>query len=279
VTTIEKALATAVTRLQLSEQPRLEAEILLAHVLNKPRSHLYAWPGQELTDAQHSRFSGLVHRRARGEPVAHLTGHREFWSLELEVTADTLIPRPETELLVELVLELLPEMQQLCVADFGTGSGAVAIALAHERKHWHLVATDRSRQCLDVARRNAQRLKIPNIAFLRGDWSQALAGRSLDAIVSNPPYVADQDPHLRQGDVRFEPASALAAGPQGLDDLKKLIVDAARVLKAGAFILLEHSPAQTDDIHNLLICNGFKDITKARDLAGQDRVTWARNPV
>lgn len=276
LTTIAQALQQAIALLPDQTQARLDAEVLLAHALQKPRSYLHAWPEAELDHEQATLFHDLIGQRAAGRPVAYLTGHREFWSLDLEVTPDTLIPRPETELLVEQALALLPQQAQIDVADFGTGSGAIALALAHERRHWRVYAVDRSPACLAVAKRNAQRLGMQRLMFVNADWSAAFAARSLDAMVSNPPYVAEQDRHLQQGDVRFEPRSALASGPRGLDDLERLIEDANRVLKAGGLILLEHAPEHTESLHKMLNQGNFTDIVTVPDMAALERVTRAR---
>jgi len=275
VTSIAEALQEARGALQHSDSDRLDAEVLLAHVLGKPRSHLHAWPDARLAADQATRYRRLLARRAAGEPVAYLTGRREFWSLEFEVSPATLIPRPETELLVEQALEVLPAGAPLRIADLGTGSGAVAVALARERRHWRLCATDRCSAALQVARRNAVRLGAAQIDFVRGDWCAAFAGCSLDAIVSNPPYVAEQDPHLGQGDARFEPRTALAAGPRGLDDLARLINDAGRVLRAGGWLFLEHGAEQAAAVRSLLTDRAFGDMQTLRDLAGLERVTRA----
>jgi release factor glutamine methyltransferase len=275
VTTVSKLLEDAARRLGQHDRPRLEAEVLLAHVLDKPRSYLHAWPEAEVGPAQRHRFDDLVQQRVTGHPVAYLTGGREFWSLELSVSADTLIPRPETELLVELVLARLPRREALKVADLGTGSGAIAVALGRERPAWRLYAVDRWSACLRVARANAGRTGLTNLSFVQGDWSRAFGDCSLDAIVANPPYVATGDPHLGQGDVRFEPRRALAAGPDGLDALQRLIDDAPRVLKPGALIAVEHAPAQTGRLHKLLNSNLFHDIETHCDLAGLERASTA----
>jgi release factor glutamine methyltransferase len=259
-------------------QARLEAEVLLAHVLGKPRSHLYTWPAAVLEGEQQERFEQLVQRRAAGEPVAYLTGQREFWSLELRVSPATLIPRPETELLVEQALALLPAEADVRVADLGTGSGAVAIALARERPCWQIVASDRSHAALDVAHNNARRLAGRNLLLMCGDWTGALAGQSMHAIVCNPPYVAETDPHLTRGDVRFEPRTALAAGIDGLDDLRRLSNDAMRVLRRAGWICLEHAPDQAARLRDLLAARGFENIATLTDLAGLERVTRARKP-
>ena len=276
MTCIAEALQQATERLAMHDSARLDAEVLLMHVLDRPRSHLHAWPERTLTDSQRQNFERLVARRAAGEPVAHLTGHREFWSLTLEVTADTLIPRPETETLVEQALDLLPAGEALQVADLGTGSGAVCLALASERPTWQLYALDRSPACIAVARRNAQRLGLNGPRFLVGDWCTAFADASLDAIVSNPPYVAADDAHLQQGDVRFEPHTALVAGSDGLDAIRELAAAAARALKPGGRLLLEHGPEQSESIRDILKLHCFTEIYTVRDLAGRERVSLAR---
>lgn len=276
MTTIGEALRSALARFAAHDSARLDAEVLLAHVLDKPRSHLHAWPEKPLSGAQATAFEALVARRAAGEPVAHLTGLREFWSLTLEVSPATLIPRPDTELLVEQALAQLPPGQALRVADLGTGSGAVALALAAERPAWTLYAVERSPACLAVAARNAARLELGLGGLLRADWCSAFAASCLDAIVSNPPYVCENDPHLAQGDVRFEPRSALVAGREGLSDIEPLSADAARVLVPGGLLLLEHAPGQTAAIHKLLNRFGYESIVTHRDLAGRERVTGAR---
>lgn len=278
MTTIAQALQQACRALEHSDSGRLDAEVLLAHVLGKPRSHLHAWPDAALAADQATRYRQLVARRAAGEPVAYLTGRREFWSLEFEVSPATLIPRPETELLVEQALELLPADVPLRIADLGTGSGAVAVALARERSNWQVFATDRCGAALQVARRNAVRLGTPHICFVLSDWCAACADCSLDAIVSNPPYVAEQDPHLARGDLRFEPRRALAAGPQGLDALARLIRDASRVLRPGGWLFLEHGAEQAGAVHRLLKDLNLGDIATLRDLAGQDRVSRGHKP-
>jgi len=275
---IKETLDLAVSKLQSSDQARLEAEVLLAYVLDKQRSHLRAWPEAELSEEQMLRFGELVEQRAEGLPVAYLTGRREFWSLDFEVTADTLIPRPETELLVEQALALLPANEILQVADLGTGSGAIAIALAQERKPWTLYAVDRSFTCAHIAQRNAKHLGVRNVSIINANWCDALADASLDAVVSNPPYVAERDPHLRQGDVRYEPASALVSGTDGLDDIRILLEEAPRILKNGGWVLLEHAADQSETIRNLLNTKYFINITTLRDLAGLERVSCAQKP-
>lgn len=274
--TIQQALQQARHALNMHDSARLDAEVLLAHLLDKPRSHLLAWPDKILAQDQAHAFDKLILRRARGEPVAHLTGEREFWSMNLEVSADTLIPRPDTETLVEQVLQRLPADRRLQLADLGTGSGAVALALATERPGWTLYAVDRSEDCITIARRNARRLSPGNVHCSVGDWFSAFAPSSLDALVSNPPYVADNDPHLQQGDVRFEPLSALTAGTDGLDAIRRLAGTAASVLRSHGHLFLEHAPEQAEEVHNILNKNNFTGIQVGKDLAGRVRISSAR---
>lgn len=276
MTTIKTALHDATARLTVHESAALDAEVLLAHVLGRDRSHLRAWPEKALTAEQSKAFEALVARRAAGEPVAHLTGLREFWSLALTVTPDTLIPRPETELLVELALERLPADHALRVADLGTGSGAIALAIASERAACHITATDRSAAALAVARENAASLGLHNVAFADGDWCAALGDARFDLIVSNPPYVRTDDPHLTRGDVRFEPIAALDAGTDGLDDLRAIVACAAMYLNNGAWLLLEHGWDQGEAVRTLLERAGYADVQTYSDAGGRDRVSGGR---
>ncbi len=278
--TVQQALTTAVA--QLTEQPelaRLDAELLLAHVLHKPRTWLHTWPEFELDTAQTQQFQQLVARRTKGEPVAHLLGRQDFWSLSLQVTPDTLIPRPETEQLVELALERIPAGATWQIADLGTGTGAIALALAKERPRCKILATDRSAAALAVARDNGRNHGLANVEFCQGHWFEALpADMAFDMIVSNPPYIKETDPHLQQGDVRFEPVTALQAGQSGLDDLQHLIRDALPHLKPGGWLLLEHGYDQADAVTQLLQHAGYQQVNDYPDLAGQPRVTAGRKP-
>jgi release factor glutamine methyltransferase len=255
---------------------RAEAGILLAHALGKPRSWLVAHADDPADEAGAAAFAALVERRAAGEPVAYLTGHRGFWTLELEVTPATLIPRPETELLVELALARLAQDGAPRVADLGTGSGAIALAIARECPHARVLATDASAAALAVARRNAGANRIRNVAFAESDWFAALADERFEVVVSNPPYIAAGDPHLGQGDLRFEPASALASGRDGLDDIR-CIVDGARAhLAPGGWLLFEHGWDQGAAARHLLEAAGYGEVFTAQDLEQRDRVSGGR---
>ena len=279
--TIQEALAAAVQ--QLTDQhdtASLDAELLLAHVLRKSCTWLHTWPEQELSAEHVAQFLQLVSRRARGEPVAHLVGQQAFWSLTLQVTADTLIPRPETERLVELALQRIPAEAAWRIADLGTGSGAIALALAKERRNCLIMATDRSPTALAVAMDNARTNQLANVQFRQGNWLEALQDEAgFDMIVSNPPYIKINDPHLQQGDVRFEPAGALRAGHAGLDDLQYIIRNALPYLKPGGWLLLEHGYNQREAVVQLLEQAGYELVTDYTDLADQPRVAEGRKPL
>lgn len=252
----------------------IDAEWLLLHVIDRSHTWLFGNRDAVLGHEQARNFESLVQRREQGEPVAYLTGRRGFWSLDLEVTPATLIPRPETELLVELALEKL--MDGGSAADLGTGSGAIALAIAHERKQSRVIATDASRDALEVAQRNAERLGIANVEFRHGEWCSPLQGQRFDLIASNPPYIAVDDPHLVEGDLRFEPASALSSGSDGLDDIRVIVADAPAHLQAGGWLMLEHGYDQGDGVRALLERAGFAEVATRRDLEGRDRVTLGR---
>lgn len=259
---------------QLGE--RVDAELLLLHVVQQPRSWLFAHADDTLEMDVQTAFAALVERRAAGEPVAYLTGRQGFWSQELEVTPATLIPRPETERLVELALERLPRAASCRVADLGTGSGAIALAIASERPQAQVIATDASEAALTVAHRNAARLGLDNLSFAQGDWLLPLAGMRFDLIVSNPPYIEADDPHLAQGDLRFEPAGALAAGVDGLDDIRRIVVDARPCLAKGGWLLFEHGWDQGAAARALLLDAGYAEVFTAQDLEQRDRVSGGR---
>ncbi|MGY8564139.1 peptide chain release factor N(5)-glutamine methyltransferase [Paracidovorax citrulli] len=257
---------------------RHEAELLLLHVLGRERSWLFAHATDLVDPGSGQAFAELLQRRLAGEPVAYLLGRRGFWTLDLAVSPDTLIPRPETERLVELALERLPEATPLRVADLGTGSGAIALALASERPQARVVATDMSPAALAVAAANARRHGLDNVAFRQGSWHAPLAGERFDLIASNPPYIASDDPHLARGDLRFEPASALASGHDGLDDIRLIIAGAATHLLPGGWLLLEHGWDQGAAIRALLADAGFVDVATGVDLEQRDRVSLGRRP-
>lgn len=275
---IEAVLKQATQRLSdQHDNPRLDAEVLLCHLLGKDRSYLRAWPEAELTAEQQQTFDVFIARRARGEPVAHITGEREFWSLPLQVSADTLIPRPETELLVELALEKIPADAPWRIADLGTGSGAIALALASERPHSQFMAVDQSEQALAVAKANAQALALRNVTFRHGSWLEPIA-ESLDLIVSNPPYIPEQDPHLGQGDVRFEPRSALASGPDGLNDIRIIIEQSLKALRPGGWLLIEHGYDQGKAVAQLLSAASYRSVATQKDWQGHPRVSLGQCP-
>jgi release factor glutamine methyltransferase len=257
---------------------RLDAEVLLAHVLRQPRSALIAHSEQHIDAAAAKRYRALLARRAAGEPVAYLVGECEFWSLPLAVSPAVLIPRPETELVVERALALLPDPRgdagEVRVADLGTGCGAIALALASARLGWTLLATDRSAKALRVARGNAERLGLARIEFIEGDWFAPLAARRFHAILSNPPYVAAGDPALSA--LRYEPATALSPGPTGLEALRHLIALAPTYLEPGAWLVLEHGADQAFEVAAALVAAGYARVRCHRDLAGRDRVTEAQ---
>lgn len=252
----------------------VDAQVLLAHVVARDRSWIAAHRDDDLPTPQADAFFALAKRRREGEPVAYLTGTKEFWGLPLRVTPAVLVPRPETETLVELALERIPRDADVRVLDLATGSGAVALAIARERPRAHVVATDVSRDALDVARGNAHRLALGNVAFVETDWWAAVEGR-FDAIVSNPPYVAADDPHL-DGDVRFEPRGALVPPGDALSALRTIVTRAPQFLAARGFLAVEHGYDQSRAVQDLLHAAGFEAIVVRRDLAGIARVAGAR---
>lgn len=274
---IEQAVAQYQRLQPSSDSPRLDAELLLCHVLKKSRSFLLAWPEKELLDAQKADYEQLLQRRLLGEPVAHLIGSQAFWTIDLEVTADTLIPRPETETLVEQALEKLSQGVYR-VADLGTGTGAIALALASERPGWQVVGCDRVDAAVDLAERNRRQLNIPNASFVLGNWFEPLDG-TFDMIVSNPPYIDPDDPHLQQGDVRFEPLSALISDKQGMADIESIADIARDYLNDGGWLLFEHGYDQGEQARQVLELLGYVDVETIQDLGARDRVTlgcWLR---
>ena len=287
---VQELLDTAIRQLErTSESARADAEILLAYCLQKSRTWLFTWPEKEVDSTAITAFLRMVNERANGFPVAHLTGQREFWTLTLKVTPDTLIPRPETELLVETAFSLLPAplageglgiggKNAPGVLDLGTGTGAIALAIASERPDISVTACDFSPAALVVAQENAQTNQIQNVQFHPSDWFSALPPQPFDLIVSNPPYIETNDPHLLQSDVRFEPITALASGKDGLDDIRRIVQEAPQWLKPGGWLLLEHGYNQGKAVTGLLQAAGFTQVRCLPDLAGNDRVSIGQLP-
>lgn len=269
---ISELLAQARTALAEPASAAREAEILLCHALACERSYLYTWPEKAVAATPAKTFRELIAARAAGTPVAYLTGSREFFSLPFRVSRDTLIPRPETELLVAYILENFPATE-LKVLDLGTGSGAIAIALAHARPRWQLTACDISPACIEIARSNAALNRVENLEILHSDWFSELGGRRFDLIVSNPPYIAAQDPHLLQGDLRFEPRSALSSGADGLDAIRHLSEHAVAALRPGGWFFCEHGYDQKTAVQQCFARHGYRAIRQLDDLAGQPRVS------
>ncbi|ELQ6164813.1 peptide chain release factor N(5)-glutamine methyltransferase [Cronobacter sakazakii] len=265
-------LKQAIERLTASESPRRDAEILLAFVTGRTRTFILAFGETALTDDEQERLDALLARRAAGEPVAYLIGQREFWSLPLEVSPATLIPRPDTECLVEQALARLPATP-CCILDLGTGTGAIALALASERPDCHVTALDVIPEAVALAKRNAQRLGIDNVTILQSHWFSALTDVRFSLIVSNPPYIDGDDPHLSQGDVRFEPKSALVADDAGLADLETLVTEARRFLEDNGWLMLEHGWQQGEAVRELFTRAGYQAVETCRDYGGNERLT------
>jgi release factor glutamine methyltransferase len=254
----------------------LESELLLSEATGWTRSRLMAWPEQPVTPAARAVFESFLARRLAGEPIAYIRGRQAFWTLELRVTPATLIPRPETELLVETALERLDPRRPLRVADLGTGSGAIVAALASEHPAWNLIATDRSPAALAVARDNLGHLGLAGVALVQADWLSGFGDQTLDAVVSNPPYVAAGDPHLARGDLRFEPHEALSPGGDGLDACRAIARDARRCLRPHGWLMIEHGYDQGEAVRDILAAAGLSGTETRHDLAGQARLTLAR---
>jgi release factor glutamine methyltransferase len=262
-----------------SDSAALDAEILLCLTLEKPRAYLRAWPDREPEPQQILRFQALLRQRLQGTPVAYLTGRREFWSLDFRVTPDVLIPRPETELLIELSLNLLPKDQPVKIIDLGTGSGIIAVTLAKELPQAEVTATDFSQAALDVAKHNAEQHNAAHIRFLHSDWFASVPAAVFDLVISNPPYIAENDAHLGRGDVRFEPRSALTAPRQGLADIQTIAREARRYLRTGGHLLIEHGFDQEAAVQAIFREAGYDQVQTHKDLSGQPRATYGRNSV
>ena len=272
-TTIAEALQWASSVLSAtSESAHVDAEALLLRCLGKNRSFIYAWPERQLTDEQHKQLQQMVVRRAQGVPVAHIVGEREFWSLPFIVNESTLIPRPDTEILVETALNL-PLAENAEVLDLGTGTGAIALALAHERPQWQVCAVDNVGAAVELAKANRKNLALPQVEILKSDWFSELAGRKFQLIASNPPYIEENDEHLAQGDVRFEPRSALTAGQQGFAALFHIAEHAREFLLPGGYLLLEHGFTQGRRLREKLNELGYLQVATVRDFGSNERCT------
>jgi len=274
--TVRELLASAEQCLQAIASARLDVEILLANSLQTDRSSLYAHPERQVSEEVMAYFLQLLNKRMDHYPVAYLTGTKEFWSLELEVNQHTLIPRPETECVVETALEYVPEHQQCDILDLGTGSGAIALAIARERPRCHVLAVDVSREALAVAGSNAGKHEIENVRFMQSDWFSELGGRHFDLIISNPPYVESGAAGFSSGELAHEPRLALDGGEYGLQAIMHLIPAATRFLNPGARLILEHGYQQAGDIQHLLRSNQYRDVHSRQDYAGLDRMSIAQ---
>ena len=276
--TLEQAIAAGADLLaSSSESAKLDAQVLLLHILQKPRSYLFTWPEHVLSNEQQSQFNVFLQRRLKGEPVAHITGLREFWSLSLEVNATTLIPRPDTETLVECALNMaMPDTAK--VLDLGTGTGAIALALGSEMPSWQIVAVDRVTEAVALANKNKQRLGINNVHVKQSNWFSALQGERFNLIVTNPPYIEQDDIHLNQGDVRFEPLSALVADDAGMSDIKQIITQSRDYLLSSGYLLIEHGFEQAEAVRHLFKEMAFINIKTVKDFGNNDRVTLAQWP-
>lgn len=275
--TVGQCLHRAVELADVSDSPRLDLELLLAHLLERDRTWLYTWPEASLSTEQLAEFERLLARRANGEPIAHLTGRRDFWTLSLQVNSSTLIPRPDTERLLELALERCQVEPGARALDLGTGTGALALAFASERPVWQVTGLDCSPEAVALAERNRTQLGIANARFLQSDWFDRLpTGAHFELVMANPPYIDPDDPHLNEGDVRFEPRSALVAQNQGLADIEHIARQAPAFLAPGGWLLLEHGWQQADAVRGTLRDRGFESVASYRDLGDRERVTLGR---
>ncbi len=272
---IKQVLQQAISLLtETSPSARLDAELLMCFTLHRSRTYLYAHADDPLDDNQRATFQALVLKRVAGVPIAYLTGTREFWSLPLRVSADTLIPRPETELLVELALTMIADTPQASILDLGTGSGAIAIALASERPHWQILACDKSQTAVTIAQDNVKRLGLhTTVQVCCSDWFESIKKQPFHAIVSNPPYIAENDPHLTQGDVRFEPQQALVSGVDGLTSLRDIIEQSYDWLLPGGLLLVEHGFDQGRAVTDIFTQTGYQNVQCWKDWQGHDRVS------
>ncbi len=258
-----------------SDSSKLDTEILICFVLNKPASFLLTWPEHKLTERQSEQFAALIQRRVQGEPIAYIVQMREFWSLSLQVSPATLIPRPDTEILVEQVLSHHQGVNLSCL-DLGTGTGAIALALASERPQWQIDAVDYSHDAVALAKRNGINLNLTQVNIYQSDWfSNVAKDKRFDVIVSNPPYIDENDHHLNEGDVKFEPKTALVAPDNGLADIKVIARNALSFLNPGGFLYIEHGFEQSHAVQTILTDLAYSNIQTVKDYNNNDRVTWA----
>ena len=273
MTTVTELLQKAEQSINCSDSARLDAEILFCDVMQFNRSRIYSHPEQIVPDDKSVLFQSLIAQRQQGRPIAHLTGKKEFWSLQLAINEDTLIPRPETELLVETALQLVPDDTTFNILDLGTGSGAIAIAIASERPNCKIVATDINTNALIIAKKNAETHQLKNIQFYLSNWYQNIPSQEFDLIVSNPPYIKEDDEHLSQGDIRFEPELALVAGTDGMQAINIILENAKQYLASDAYLLIEHGYDQRSLVEEAFLKHDFKQLKTFQDLSGQDRIT------
>jgi release factor glutamine methyltransferase len=269
---IKTVLAQATAQLP-TEEAAIEAQLLLQHVLGKNRAFIIAHGDDTLDTVALAQYGTYIKRRQLGEPIAYIIGEREFYGLSLTVSPATLIPRADTETLVDAALAKLSPTQHTHVLDLGTGSGAIALAIAKMRPDTHITALDASPEALAIAQQNAKKLGIPNVQYVLSDWFSALKQEQFDVIVSNPPYIQTNDPHLSQGDLRFEPATALASGDDGLLAIKKIVISAPAFLNSNGWLMFEHGYNQADSVAQLMALQGFSQIETINDLGGNNRVT------
>jgi len=276
--TLAEALDWASSQLKnISDTPKLDAEVMLLHIIHQQRGYLYTWPDERLTSEQVTAFGEMVARRLLGTPIAHIVGEREFWSLPFMVNPTTLIPRPDTEILVETALNL-PLADNARVLDLGTGTGAIALSLAYEKSEWKITAVDKIIEAVALAKANRAHLKLPQVEIVQSDWFDSVGSYDFNLIVSNPPYIDETDEHLSQGDVRFEPQSALTAGEEGFADLYHIASCARDYLAPGGYLLLEHGYGQAIQLRDKMIELGYENVATVRDFGSNDRCTLGRWP-